>query len=182
MNQQRSLHSFGRPVMAWLIAGGMALAGNTGTMTGRVFEKTTGEPLAGASVVVENTELGASADPSGHYIVINIPPGKYTVTASCMGYTHQSFTGVLIVQDNTVSVDFRLPDTVYDLGIRVDVVGEQWKLKPDRPAEGRGRLHHHRRPVHQAAGLRAEGPGRTQPGRDPDPRRQLDPHPGRAVR
>ena len=52
----------------------------TGTVTS---EK--GEPLVGANVVVDGTDLGAAANAAGVY-TIKIGPGSYTVTASVIGY------------------------------------------------------------------------------------------------
>ena len=45
----------------------------------------TGEPLAGANVVVEGTELGSAANADGAYS-IKVDEGSYTVTASVIGY------------------------------------------------------------------------------------------------
>lgn len=105
-----------------------APAGNTGVLTGRVTDKKTGEPLAFVNVVVEETELGAATDNSGKYEIINIPPGRYKVTASYVRYNPMSVTDVLVVQDQTVTVDFRLSETVVELGRVVDVVASKVKL------------------------------------------------------
>jgi len=55
--------------------------GISGTVTSE-----TGEPLVGANVVVDGTDLGAAANADGIY-TIKIGPGSYTVTASSIGYT-----------------------------------------------------------------------------------------------
>ena len=39
------------------------------------------EPLVGANIVVEGTELGSVSDGTGAYIV-DVDPGNYTITAS----------------------------------------------------------------------------------------------------
>ncbi len=106
----------------------IAFAGNTGVVGGRVIDKATGEPLAFANVVVEGTELGAATDMNGRYQVINIPPGRYTVTASYIKYNPMSVTGVLIVQDQTMTVDFKLSETVIDVGRVVEVRAKKVEL------------------------------------------------------
>jgi outer membrane receptor for ferrienterochelin and colicin len=58
--------------------------------------------------VVGGTDFGASADADGRYEIINVPPGKYTLTASFMGYMDTRVTEVLVVQDNATTVDFLL--------------------------------------------------------------------------
>ena len=99
-----------------LALGSVAFAANTGVISGRVVNKTSGEPLPFANVVVEGTELGAATDDNGRYEIINIPPGRYTVTAYYMGYNTFSVTDVLVVQDQTATVDFRLSETVVEIG------------------------------------------------------------------
>jgi outer membrane receptor for ferrienterochelin and colicin len=102
-------------VLAVLFLAGIALAANTGSVTGRVTDKQTGEPLIGASVVIDGTELGNATDLNGQYQIINVPPGPYSVTASYTGYNDQRMTGVMVVQDNATTVDFKLSVTVIEL-------------------------------------------------------------------
>jgi outer membrane receptor for ferrienterochelin and colicin len=100
---------------------GIALAANTGNVAGRVTDRKTGEPLIGASVVVEGTELGNATDLNGQYLIINVPPGKYTLVSSYTGYNDQKVTDVLVIQDNTATVDFNLSMTVIDIGKTIEV-------------------------------------------------------------
>lgn len=64
----------------------------TGTIKGRVLDKTNNSKLAGAAVVVKGTALGAAADLNGNYIIPNVPEGKYTLTVSYIGYLSVSTT------------------------------------------------------------------------------------------
>jgi outer membrane receptor for ferrienterochelin and colicin len=113
--------------LAVLVLAGVALAANTGSISGRVTDRKTGEPLIGASVVVDGTELGNATDLNGQYQIINIPPGKYDVTSSYTGYNDQRITDVLVIQDNVVTVDFKLSVTVVDIGVQVDVTADKWR-------------------------------------------------------
>ena len=63
-------------------------------------------PLEGANIVVAGTELGAVSDNVGSYVVLNIPPGTYDVTASFIGYS--SVTTSVVVGDGDAVVDFNL--------------------------------------------------------------------------
>ncbi len=45
-----------------------------------------GEPLAGANVVIQNTYYGQSTGPHGNFRFTDLPPGKYGVTISFIGY------------------------------------------------------------------------------------------------
>ena len=68
-----------------------------------------GEPLVGANVVVNGTDLGAAANVDGVYS-IKIEPGSYTVTASVIGY-----------KSTTKSIDVSGDETL-DFGLIVSVV------------------------------------------------------------
>jgi len=58
-----------------------------GKITGKVVDKETNEPLSGANVIVEGTSLGAATDTIGTYLILRVPPGKYTLVASMIGYS-----------------------------------------------------------------------------------------------
>src|SRR5690606_41729914 len=75
-----------------------AVAQNTGRLAGVVVDDL-GDPLPGANVVIEGTQLGAATDIDGNYFIIVVPVGTYSVTASFVGYAAQP-----IVLLQTVSV------------------------------------------------------------------------------
>lgn len=77
------------------------------TVTGSVTDAETGEPLAGANVLVEGTDLGAAADVNGAFTIQNVPAGMQTVTASVIGYDVSS-KSVNVPSSGTVEVDFSL--------------------------------------------------------------------------
>jgi len=115
-------------VLAVLVFAGIALAANTGSISGRVTDKQTGEPLIGASVIVEGTELGNATDLNGQYQIINVQPGTYNVTASYTGYNDLRTTGVLVVQDNATTVDFKLSVTVIELKKVIESVAKKREM------------------------------------------------------
>ena len=67
-------------------------AGTTGKIVGLVVDESTGEPLAGVNVIIENTVLGAATDLDGGYFIIGIPPGKYTIIANYISYACLLYT------------------------------------------------------------------------------------------
>ncbi|MFB0517497.1 MAG: carboxypeptidase-like regulatory domain-containing protein, partial [Candidatus Neomarinimicrobiota bacterium] len=82
----------------------------TGTISGRVTEAATGDPLPGANVVLEGTTFGAAADADGFFDIRGLSVGTYTVTASVIGYVPVSRTVSLSV-GGTVTVNFTLEPT-----------------------------------------------------------------------
>jgi iron complex outermembrane receptor protein len=57
------------------------------TLTGRVTDATTGEPLIGATVVVPAQNAGAATDAAGRYSLALRAPGAVRVVTSYIGYT-----------------------------------------------------------------------------------------------
>ncbi len=57
-----------------------------GSLRGTVSDSA-GNPLSGATISVEGTELKAIAGNSGTYHISNVPAGSYSVRARLIGYT-----------------------------------------------------------------------------------------------
>ena len=74
------------------------------SVTGLVTDADT-NPLSGANVVVDGTEMGTVASETGSYS-IKLDPGTYTVTVTFIGYSSQSQEVVMGEED--VKVDFAL--------------------------------------------------------------------------
>ncbi len=66
--------------------GDPALAGESGmaAITGFVKEESTGEPVIGGVVYVDDLQKGVITDISGHYI-ISVPKGEHQITVHCLG-------------------------------------------------------------------------------------------------
>ncbi len=93
-------------VCVLLLAGGLP-ALPTCVLKGRVRDARTGEPLVGASVVVNGTECGNATDLKGDYIVVGLPAMTGTASAAYAGYddTSASFTTTTAC---TTRLDFSL--------------------------------------------------------------------------
>jgi len=89
-------------------------AGTTGKIVGDVKDATTGEALVGASVLIEGTTMGAAADIDGHFLILNVPPGRYTLTASAVGYAKKAMTGVTVSIDLTTTLAITLESQVVE--------------------------------------------------------------------
>lgn len=76
-------------------------AGTTGKLAGIITDSNTNEPLIGANVIITDTEFGAATNSKGEYVILNIPPGKYKVKLSYIGYESLIFTNVSITVDQT---------------------------------------------------------------------------------
>ena len=61
--------------------------GQSGKISGTVIDASTKEPLIGANVLIEGTNFGAATDVDGKFVILNISPGTYNISASMIGYT-----------------------------------------------------------------------------------------------
>jgi outer membrane receptor protein involved in Fe transport len=85
-----------------------SFAGTTGKIAGKIFDKTTGEPLIGANILIVGTSMGAASDIDGNYFIINIPPGNYEIRASSIGYSSTTVQNVRVSVDQTTNINFQL--------------------------------------------------------------------------
>ncbi len=94
-----------------------------GRISGTILDPS-GAAIPSASVLVTDEATGqsrkASTTESGYYVVTNLQPATYTVLAEMQGFKRTSKTGLSLVTDGRLTVDFTLP--VGDVGSSVDVV------------------------------------------------------------
>jgi len=103
----------------------IAIAGTTGKIAGKITDRTTREPLVGANVILVGTTLGASVGVDGSFVILNIPPGAYTVRVTMIGYTSKAINGSRVIVDQTTTLDVALDASSVLLG---EVV-----IQADRP-------------------------------------------------
>ncbi|MCX6150552.1 MAG: TonB-dependent receptor [Ignavibacteriales bacterium] len=93
----------------------IVFAGTTGKVIGIITDEATGEPLVGANIILEGTNLGASTDLNGNYVVLNVPPGSYNIKVSSIGYGSVVTQNVKIVVDQTTNLSVSLKSTALEV-------------------------------------------------------------------
>jgi len=83
-------------------------AGTTGKIAGKVVDAKSKEALIGVNIVLAGTTFGASVDPDGNYFIINIPPGRYQLRATGIGYAPSVIDNVVVSVDQTTKVNFEM--------------------------------------------------------------------------
>ncbi len=106
------------------------LAGNTGKIAGIVKDKNTGEPLIGANVLIEGTNLGASTDADGTFFIIGVPPGTYNVKCMYIGYHTLTIKEVFVKVDLTTRLEIELETEAFE-GEEVEVVAKREIIQKD---------------------------------------------------
>ena len=105
-------------------------AGTTGKITGLITDKETGEPLIGCNVIILDTDLGTASNESGKYFLLNIPPGKYSIKFSMIGYESYVIEQVKISIDKTTRINTSIGTTVIE-GSEVVVTAERKLIQFD---------------------------------------------------
>jgi hypothetical protein len=86
-----------------------------GTITGRVTDAKTGEPLIGTTVILEGTTLGDATDANGRYTIKNIPTKTYNLTASYVGFVSKTIFNVVVRSAGNIDINFELKEKVSEL-------------------------------------------------------------------
>ena len=86
------------------------------TLTGRITDASTGDPLFGANVFLVGTSFGDAADEDGSYVLSNVPSGKYLIRATYIGYTTAE-DSITLTPAKDQKYDFQLSYTALELSL-----------------------------------------------------------------
>ncbi len=81
--------------------------GQSGSIRGKVLDKSSDEALIGANLIIQGTSLGVATDVDGNFIIRSIPSGNQTLVVSYIGYEAIS-VNVNIQENKTLEEDFYL--------------------------------------------------------------------------
>ncbi len=90
-------------------------AQTTGKIAGKVIDRDSKEPLLGANILIAGTNMGAATNENGEYFIINVPPGKYNVKFSMIGYGSVLVEGAQVSVNRTTTLDETLQSEDYKL-------------------------------------------------------------------
>ena len=85
----------------------VAFPQTSGTLQGKVLDKNTKEELPFVNVILEvggSQEGGTSSTIDGKYVIKPIPPGKYDIRASFIGYKEVLIRGVQINANRVIAI------------------------------------------------------------------------------
>src|SRR5687767_8247504 len=99
--------AFTRRLFAVLVAGLLSAshvaAQGAGTVTGRVIDSTSQQPLSNVTIAVPGTSLGALTRGDGSFTMVGVPAGPHRVHARRIGYALQE-RQVTVVAGQSVTV------------------------------------------------------------------------------
>ncbi len=85
----------------------LALQAPEGTVRGAVLDAATGQPLAGALVVLTDLDRAATTDARGRYRFRNVPPGPQHLSARFLGYARRT-VHALVPRDGELEITIAL--------------------------------------------------------------------------
>lgn len=91
-----------------LLNSNLSYSQSTGKIMGRVIDASSDEGIPFANVLVNGTSLGAASDVDGNYVILNIPPGVYSVSASYIGFQKVTIKDITVNVGFTTTLNFRL--------------------------------------------------------------------------
>jgi hypothetical protein len=111
----------------------VGMAGTTGKIVGTVTDARTGEKLISANIVIVGRSIGASTNVDGYFVILNVPPGKYMLRASLVGFRTTTVSDVSVEIDLTTEVPIRLTEEAVQ-GEEVTVVAQRPVIQKDLSA------------------------------------------------
>lgn len=87
----------------------LAFSSSVGIIAGSVTDGN-GNPLIGATVLIEGTPYGAMTSSEGEFVISALSIGSYTIRAQMVGRVTSSIAGVTVEANNLSRIDFELEE------------------------------------------------------------------------
>ncbi len=108
----------------------------TGIISGEVRDAVTKQPLPGANIIIEGTNIGSACDADGYFVIKNVAPGRYSLKASMIGYKSSVITELNINPNRNHSVNFELNSAAMEID-EVKVTADYFYKPEENPVSFR---------------------------------------------
>ena len=99
-------------------------SGTTGKVVGKVYDEISLEPIIGCNISIIDLGIGTASDLNGDFIILNVPPGIWTLKFQMIGYASKEVSNV------EVSTDF---STRLESSMKIEaVIGELVQVSADK--------------------------------------------------
>ncbi len=109
----------------------LAYGQTSGKISGTVTEATTGEPLPGVQIIIEETGQGTVSAADGFYSLLNVKAGTYSVVFRFVGFAPTRVEDVRVEIDKTTPLDVAMQEEIIE-GEEVVVTAERPLVQMDR--------------------------------------------------
>ena len=124
-----------KKLIALLLFTGFLFSSN-GKLTGTITQKSDNAPAVGVNIMITDTYLGAASGQDGRFVILNIPPGTYSVRVDAIGFAPVVLQNVRITTSQTTEINIKLDESVVE-GQEVTVVAERPLIQKDLTASQR---------------------------------------------
>lgn len=104
-------------------------AQETGNIQGRVTDAASGQPIAGAQVVIVGSRQGNITNNDGYYFINNVPAGLQDIQAQYIGYQTVTVRQQRILAGQRLTQNFTLQQSAVEIAA-LEVIGETRPLVP----------------------------------------------------
>lgn len=108
----------------------------SGIVSGEVRDAATKQPLVGANIILEGTNIGAACDENGYYIIKNLTPGKVNLKASMIGYEPSVYTDITVNPNRNQTINFELQPSMLEMEA-VEVTADYFSKPVENPVSFR---------------------------------------------
>ncbi|MBN2366717.1 MAG: TonB-dependent receptor [Calditrichaeota bacterium] len=105
-------------------------AASSGKIAGYVTDSKTGDPIPGANIMLAGSTIGVASDIEGYYSLLNVPPGRYELKVSVIGYSQATIKDVIVEIDLTTTINVNMSVETVDMQ-EVIVTAERPVVKKD---------------------------------------------------
>lgn len=129
----------------------------TQTVRGKVIDMDSKSPLVGVSVVVMNTDsfIAAASDVDGKYRLENVPLGRYSIKARCLGFEEMVLNNIIVTSGKEVILTIEMREKVYTTDA-IEVVYEKDKTKANNDLVTNSARNFQREETERYAGSRGD--------------------------
>lgn len=123
-------------LVLWCLPPGLALAQETGAVSGVVVSTWDGSPVPGVVVTVRGTTLAAQTDANGRFQLDSVPPGEQVLRFSKSGFAAAMVTEARVLPGQTTVVNGNLRPEFYELE-EFEVTAEEFTEQTEQILEER---------------------------------------------
>ena len=105
----------------------------TGSIRGTIIDQEGGDPLIGANIIIDGTNMGAATDVEGSYQITNVPAGEHVLKVTYIGYEDQQ-KPISIEPEQELIADFLLLSEVIQMQTYVVTASRKRERVEDAPA------------------------------------------------
>ncbi len=100
------------PLLILVLSVQSILAAPGEIIEGTIVDRDTQQPLPGANVMLDGTNLGAATDMGGKFTIQNVPAGSYSVKVHMIGYKSQARANIHSLLNRATVVNIALEPTI----------------------------------------------------------------------